>query len=373
MRHRLAIVVVLAVIAVACSGSDDAGSTTTTSTTTTPTTTAAPTTTRASTTTSTTTTTTLPPGTPSPINGLRVEDDALLDRRVVAIKVDNHPNARPHSGINAADAVYELLVEGQTRWIALFHQSSSDFVGPIRSLRPTDPELVNFLGATLAVSGSSVWIAARARSQGTHLITEESASIGSVFKIPERRRPHGTYGNTEVIRARADTRGFPDDPPAAPMFLFDDIELTDNGPTEPASRLVMRWPTVGTSAVWEYDATTGTYLRFHGGGEFLDVNRDRTEQEQISLPTMVVIRAPRYTASPARVPEDGQPVPATDTVGSGSLLVLHGGRVITGTWQRDSANIPFELLTDDGEPLVLPRGRIWISVLPNDGSLTIEP
>ena len=124
------LIAAVALLAAACTSSDSAETTTTappTTTTTTTTTTTLPPATTTSTST-TTTTTTLPPiaGT---INGLPADDD-LVDRRVVAVKIDNHPKARPQSGLQSADAVYEILVEGGlTRFIALFHQSDDTYVG----------------------------------------------------------------------------------------------------------------------------------------------------------------------------------------------------------------------------------------------------
>ncbi|MCP3976979.1 MAG: DUF3048 domain-containing protein, partial [bacterium] len=139
----VALLMSFALLAAACSGDGADPITTTTAITTLPpvSTTGATTVASSTTTTSTsttTTTTTLGPQNPSPLNGLNVEDPELLERRAIAVKVDNHWNARPQSGIQEADMVYELLVEGGlTRFIAVFHHSDSGYVGPIRSLRPT--------------------------------------------------------------------------------------------------------------------------------------------------------------------------------------------------------------------------------------------
>ena len=127
------LLLVAALALAACSGADAAHETTTT---------AQATTTEASTTTTTvaeTTTTELTTDGPaSPINGLVVEDESLLDRRALVVKIDNHPNARPQTGLSEADAVIELMVEGITRLVAVFHTGDAETVGPIRSMRPTD-------------------------------------------------------------------------------------------------------------------------------------------------------------------------------------------------------------------------------------------
>src|SRR5680860_1000202 len=160
MTHILRIptlLVAVALLAAACSsGADDTTTTAAaTSSTSEATTTTAPTTT---TPTSTTTTTTLAPGIGPTINGLNAERD-LYERRVVAVKIDNHPAARPQSGLQEADAVYEVLVEGGlTRFIAMFHQSDSEYVGPNRSGRPTDSGLMAPLGGPFQISGAQSWV-----------------------------------------------------------------------------------------------------------------------------------------------------------------------------------------------------------------------
>ena len=180
--------VAVALIATACS-SATADETTTTSTTTT--TTTAPTTTSSSTTTAPTTTSSSTTTVPAlevagSINGLPA-DDALIDRRVVAVKVDNHPNARPQSGLEIADAAYEILVEGGlTRFIALFHQSDAEYVGPNRSGRPTDAAVVAPFDPVLQVSGAQPWVQGVFRSEGTRIIYDNGFAT---YRVSTRSRP----------------------------------------------------------------------------------------------------------------------------------------------------------------------------------------
>ncbi|MPZ51450.1 MAG: DUF3048 domain-containing protein, partial [Acidimicrobiia bacterium] len=70
--------------------------------------------------------------TESPLNGMPLPKGAEPDQRVLAIKIDNFPNARPQSGIEQADMMMEIWVEGVTRFISFWHTSDTDYVGPIR-------------------------------------------------------------------------------------------------------------------------------------------------------------------------------------------------------------------------------------------------
>jgi hypothetical protein len=141
MRQILVLMGVFVVVA-SCSGCTPTTTTTTSTSTSTTTTTTSTTTSTTTTTTTTTlptgpTVTTLPEGFRSPINGLHPELETLLDRRGLAVKVDNHPEARPKSGIQNADGMIEILVEGGfTRLIAVFHDNDATTSG--RSA-PSDP------------------------------------------------------------------------------------------------------------------------------------------------------------------------------------------------------------------------------------------
>nr|NIS29595.1 hypothetical protein [Actinomycetota bacterium]NIU19389.1 hypothetical protein [Actinomycetota bacterium] len=113
------------------------------------------------------------------------------------------------------------------------------------------------------------------------------------------------------------------------------------------------------------------YLRFQQGDAHTWVDEDGAGS-QVAFDTLVVLFANRYTARP-RASESGSSVPALDTVGSGTALLFYDGLVVTGSWDRDSNGDPFSLSTDNGETMVVPPGRLWVSVFPSDRDVTWEP
>lgn len=340
----------VSLVAVACGG-DTAETTMAVTTTVAPTTTAAPTT---------TTTTTVPPTTtttvaalaPSPLNGLPAEDEANLDRRVIAVKIDNHWNARPQSGIEQADAVYELLVEaGLTRFIALFHDNDAEFLGPMRSGRPTDPTLVRPLDATFVISGAQNWVQSVIRNHGVPFIGEVRPAT---FRISGRRAPHNLYVDTTRLRSVADARGYGDAPPAD---MFDWGPLPDGG--VPATEITFDWSS-STTVTWRYE--NDRYVRYLGDDTQNWRSADGEVEEPISVDTLIVLFARRYTASGS----SGSAVPAMDTVGTGRALVFAAGEVVEGTWERTDTTELFSLRTVDGDVLSVPAGVPWISVFPDN-------
>lgn len=348
---------VAAVTLAACSGSGGIEATTTThSDPTIASTTAAPTT-STSTTSTTTTTTTTPDGPVSPLNGLPVAGPDLLERRVIAVKVDNHPQARPQSGLPEADAVIEILVEGGfTRFIALFHHRDSGYVGPVRSLRPTDTAVLPALGAPIAISGGQNWVVTLALSRGVHLIGE---GAGGLFRMSHRVAPHNLYADTIDLRATADARDYEDDL-RGPLYPVGEWKE----PGEIAESITLDWGW-GHKVTWAYE--DGRYLRFEGtrAHEWID---GAGERGQLAFDVLVVIESHQYAASPAG--GGGSPVPAVETLGGGRLLIFANGKVLEGTWERDAIDEAYRFFDADGSPAVVPAGIPWISLFPREKPIT---
>ncbi|HKX74546.1 MAG TPA: DUF3048 domain-containing protein [Acidimicrobiia bacterium] len=296
----------------------------------------------------------------SPINGMPVVDETLLDRRLLAVKIDNHANARPQSGLDAAAAVIELPVEGITRFIALFHDTDSTYLGPVRSGRPSDGKLLNPLGATFAISGGQSWVLQQIRNEGVSLISD---SRPGMFRISGRRAPHNLYADTLQLREVADDREFPDDPPP-PLFQFGPLPTT----AAPATEVVMSF---GGSFVvtWTWDPTSKTYVRSFGGSE-AELMDQEGERYPLTAQTLVVMLAERYTERPPS--GSGSAVPAMDTVGSGEAFVFAGGKMTSGSWARESSDDLIAFSNEDGSPLLVPPGFIWVSVVPVQSGIDVS-
>ncbi len=358
--RSLILLLVFALVAAACGGDEASETTTSGAVTTLPPVTQATTTS----TTTTTTTTTLATGPPSLLNGMPTPLGAETDRRVMGVKVDNHPDARPQSGIQSADAMIEVLVEaGITRFIALFLTSDTDYIGPIRSGRPTDSTMLRPFDATFQISGAQPWVSSLLNSRGIHLLGEQRPNT---FRIPRGNRAYERtlYGDTVAMREAADGRGYPDDPPPGPWFTFGEPSPT----TGSAEEVVVSWSRDWPAVRWEWDG--GQYVRFNATTPHNWIDQDGNS-EQIAADTLLVLTARKYTASPG-AGQGGSSVPALDTLGSGDAYLFYGGAVVEGTWERETIEEYFTLTTAAGAPMVLPAGRLWVSVFPNDRPVSWE-
>ncbi len=352
MRAFGALLLSLSLIVAACSGGAAAEPETTT-TTVEITTTTAPTTT---TTTRATTTTTVDPGPISPINGMPIDDPALLDRRALLIKIDNHPDARPQTGLDTADAVIELTVEGITRLAGVFHTGDAEVVGPVRSMRPTDGQLARLFDAPLIASGGQDWVVSEIRATGTEIIGEVGRP--QTFRSSSRRAPHNLYGNTLAYRDLADARGYDNDPPD-PIWTFGPLPTTST----PASVVDLPFtPSARVTWTWEDDR----YTKTTNGAVHRWVTASG-DSEQMWAEVLVVLEMTTFTRQP---PPGGGPAKAVVSVGEGAAYVFAGGKVATGTWERSTIDDPMTLRTDDGKELTVPPGKLWIGLFDSDRTVS---
>jgi len=318
------------------------------------------------------TTTTLPPtttstvvelGDMSPVNGLPVEDPESLERRVLAVKIDNHPKANPQSGLNLADMVIELRVEGITRYISVWQQSDSEYLGPMRSGRPTDPTLLRAMNEpTFAISGAQDWVQNMIVGRDVHLLGEGGPP--STFRISSRSAPHNLYVNTIELRNRADANGYPDEPPEGPLWPFGEMsEYAD-----PASQVTIDFS--GNEVLWNWDSEDGLWYRTGYGKESTYRDEDETEGP-LGVPVLVALYTEQYIVSPP-TGFSGSSLPSSITTGTGKAYVFADGRVIEGTWDRESELGWFILRDTNGEAILVPPGKVWVSLVPAHRGLTFQ-
>ncbi len=341
------LVLCLALVAAACGGDDAEETTTTTTTISTTTTTRATTTT---TTTRPTTTTTVDDRPRSPVNGLPVDDPDSLDRRALVVKIDNHPNARPQSGLPHADMMIELPVEGITRFVAVMHTTDVAELGPIRSMRPTDWQVAALFDGPLVMSGGQDWVLSRNRANGAELIGEVGRPV--TFRVGFRSAPHNLYSSTEAIRDLADDRGYDDDPPE-PIWEFGEMPRT----AERAGDVRLAF---SNSLVADWTWTGSRYERATNGVEHQWIDREG-EAEIISSDVLVVLQMRTYLAQP---PPGGGVARAVESIGEGDAWIFADGRVVEGTWSRPNGDSGFELTDADGDTMHVPPGRVWVSFFP---------
>lgn len=355
-RPFIALLVVGCALGAACSGDGNATAVTTPSATVAPATAPpAPVTTEATSTTA-APTTAAPTSTvaeivpPMPLTGLPVPNDLLPLRRALVVKVDNHPQARPQFGLNAADIVFEENVESLTRLAAVFHSQDVDKVGPIRSGRTQDVILLGSLNKPLfAWSGGNANVTATVNASDLVSISAASTSGAGYFRDKRGNEDveHTLYNSTQALWALQPEELSP--PP--PQFTYRAEDEVPLGEPSPGVDVKMDGVQVG----WTWDEPTAAYLRTQGGKAHNDATLG-----QVNAANVVVLEVD-YQPSAADVRS-----PEAQTIGSGPAWVLTGGSLVRGTWTRGDRLDPFTLRTDDGSVIALTPGRTWVELARRD-------
>lgn len=326
IRHATLLVGALALVAAACGGGESKAATVK-QTTTTP----AP------------TTTTLAPPT-APLTGLLDPTGQSLTRPALSVKVENTEAARPQAGINVADVVYEEVVEGNiTRFVAVFNSTVPDVIGPVRSVRAEDPDIVWPIGGIFAYSGGAQVNVDSINAAPVHAVDESAAGDAMVRNErnqPPRDAPHNLYGLGPALF------GLGGQPvPTKPLFQY----LANGAPVVAPQSVISAHVgfEAGYDPTWTWDGSTGTWMRAIGG-----VPQTVTGGTQIA-PTNVVVQFTQYTGEAE-----------AQTVGEGDVWVFTDGTVRTGKWVRPDKTQPAHYVDAAGAPILLRPGRTWVEVLP---------
>ena len=301
-------------------------------------------------------------GVHSPVNGLRMPSDAN-NLIVIGIKNDNNVNARPQSGPQDADAVFEVLVEGgMTRFINVFYESDTRYHGPIRSARPTDPTVLRPLGGVLVASGATGGLIPEIIDIGVPVITDRRPEF---FRISSRKAPHNLYADTYKLKNLAISNGFKkfDNPPALfPWGTPNYSKWTSN------SYIKLKFSSQ-TTTMWTW--TGNTYLRtyydaYRGSSSDVPHNwiNSSDNSSQINADTIISLFCEPYM-HPLQLP-------SVKTVGQGRAIIMHNGKMLDAFWKRGSNLDPFHIVDQNGNTMYIPPGKPWISLVPNNFSPTFD-
>lgn len=313
-----------------------------------PSTTEAPATTEATTTTTEAPTTTLPPTTTTipvpvyPLTGMPVTDEAILARPALIAKIDNAPAAIPQTGFNSADLVFEEIVNDNiTRFAMVFHSQDSDPVGPFRSGRLQDIELLGCLNKPLfGWSGGNAIVTGEINN--SDFVNMGPSKVPAYFRDSTRNAPHNLYSSTQKLWELAlDGWGLP-----PKLFEYRDAQTSVQG--TPAAGVDVKLDSYKVK--WTWNATSGLYERQQNG----KVHKDAGTNSVIVAPNVVVM-VMDYT-------RDSYGTPFANSVGTGEVWVFTGGNVVKGTWTRADRLDTFHLTDEQGNPILLTPGRTFIEM-----------
>lgn len=260
---------------------------------------------------------------------------------VVAVKINNTAAGLPQSGLDQADVIYEEAVEGgETRLCAIFSTKTPTLVGPIRSARETDIELLAQYGRiSLAFSGANKIILGVVRR--ANLVDARWDAVPAAYtELLSRRRPYRVHASIPKLIARARGADAKD-----VGFRFG----PSNSPSSAAANVTVRWQ--GATNTIRYDRSTRRWTVFLGG------------RRQVSVDNLVVqyvkIKVTGFTDV------DGNHTPLSRTLGSGEVTVFRDGRAVAGRWHRQFMQSPTVLLDSRRQKLLLRPGTTFVMLVPD--------
>lgn len=288
----------------------------------------------------------------NPLTGEPASDETTLSRPAMVVKIDNHPAAHPQAGINQADIIFEENVEKLTRFAAVFQSQGSDPVGPIRSGRFQDINLLGSLNKPLFVwSGGNPQVSAAIRKSDLVDLSYTIANKdGGFARDSTRKAPHDLFAETSKLWTLAPDGSGP--PPA--QFAY--RGTSDAMPTTAKKVDGVKVSMDGVKVYWLWNAKNSTFDRFESDKPHVDV-----DDVQLNVRNVVVLEV-EYTKSYS---------PTSKTLGGGKVTVFTNGAAIIGTWTRETRYVPFTLKDSSGAVIKMTPGRTFVEVARADKSAII--
>jgi len=298
----------------------------------------------------------------NPLTGLRVSDPALLERRVLAVRVGNDASIRPQEGLGQAEIVYEEIMEGWTltRFTAIYYAHNAERIRPIRSARLVSLAIAPQYDAALVHSGASDkirWYISQADFVDLDQYFHE-APYGVLEGYDWRGRMYTSVAAVhDYLVATGQETG-----EKVEGYLFD----ASVPPGEAAESVAIPYPEL-CKVDWAYDAEKGRYLREVQSEPHLDA----LDGEQIGAENVVVLYAPHEKTD---IVEDSLGSTAIDIQleGSGRVQVFRDGVKIEGAWRQPGEGELIQFYGQDGDPLALKPGQTWIEMVPPDYLVSSE-
>jgi hypothetical protein len=291
-----------------------------------------------------------------PLTGLPAPGGAVPPRPALLVKVGNEPEgARPQSGLNEADIVFDTPAEGFVmRYIAVYQCGNASSIGPTRSVRWVDYHLAReFVDPILAFAGginpnvdtvfSDKWIYA------ADLLTNGSSAA---HRITTRVAPDNLYTST------AELYGFYSKRTDIPHPIFTYSTKVPAGAT-PATSAAIDF-SYGTDVVWKWNAAGNDWLHTYSGTPDIDA----LTGQQVST-TNIVIQSVHYKIGPYIESTGGTGDVESQTLGTGPAWILRNGTAIKVTWHRKDLIAPTTFTDANGNTVDLAPGRTWVEITPD--------
>lgn len=283
-----------------------------------------------------------------PLTGIGVEKEEDIKYRPVAVMIDNERSARPQSGIGDADIVYEMPVEGNiTRYMAIYHHTPSEKIGPVRSARPYFIDKALEFGAIYVHCGGSP----QAFKDIKDLKVDDFDDLAGTpvyWRSTDRKMPHNLYTNTKFIREVAQTKKLEKD--SAPKYFkfSDEFFIPDGGNGQ---KVVINYDK-NYKISYIYNNDEKVYYRQING----DNMKDKETLREIKTTNIIIEKVGvKVLDSVGRL--------GLNNIGKGRGYLLTGGKLIEVEWSKSSRSGKTTYNNLKGEEITINKGTTWIQIV----------
>ena len=282
-----------------------------------------------------------------------------VDGQVLAVKIDDTNSAHPQIGLEDADVVYIEQVEGGlTRLAAIFSSAIPVRIGPVRSARISDIDILSQYGrVAFAYSGAQrkllpVIAAANLEDLGAQ---HESSKIFTTD--PNRIAPYAMVLRADLLMQKIVDEDLQVDSAKSVGFVFGDNP--EGG--APTQKVVINWPAATYSAEWSQKESR--WLLTHNG------KLNLADSGVVLGPTTLVIQIVKI--SPSEYGDKfGGVTPLSETIGTGKAYVLRNGELFTTTWNRAFADSGTTFSLPDGSSMNFAPGQVWVALTDREPEFT---
>jgi len=304
----------------------------------------------------------------NPLTGLPI-DEAYVNRRPVAIMINNIKQAMPQFGLMKADIIYEVVAEGGiTRLVAVMKDpSKAGIIGSVRSTRSYYLDIAQGHDALLLHAGASEMAYADIKTRGvTALDAIKGGYEGKLYYRDEARRKNNGFEHSlmttgeriENVIENSSFRTEHKEDYTYPVKFEPEVEL--NG--EPANKISVRMSQYKTG-VFEYDPESGMYLVSQYGKAHMDADIN----EQLKIKNLLVL----YTDI-SLIKGDAYGRMEVDLVGGGDGVYAANGEIVNIKWSKDSYSSPFVYTNPDGTERIFNAGTSYICIVSSPSVVTVE-
>ncbi len=281
-------------------------------------------------------------------------DPSINQRPVTAVMIENSYDSRPQSGLNEAGIVFEAIAEGGiTRFVALWQDNLTSYIGPVRSVRTYYIQWAMAFDAAIAHVGGSAEGLQNMRDWNVKDL-DQFANSNYYHRISSRYAPHNVYTSIAELNDLESKKGY-----GAAKYTSWPRKTEQPMKTPQASSIDINISSATFNSHYDYNPATNSYKRSQGGGAHMVVNQDGVETQ---IEPKVVL---------ALVMDQGNGT--YGTIGSGYMYAFQDGRLIEGTWKKDSNSGQFTFADLNNHTIKLNPGQTWVTVVGSQDRVVYKP